>query len=96
MIFLPTIQLNDRAIPLTSYDEEMKSDRLYVSITFNVTSAEYHDIAVLLYEQTFRVTVPHNERQFTGTIVHYVTDTTNLYEPNQVANYAVTLAEVKE
>lgn len=96
MIFLTTIQLNDRVIPVTSYQEDMKNDRLHVAFTFNVTSAEYHELAVLLYEQTFRVTVPHNARQFTGTIVHYVTDTTNLYEANQVANYAVTLAEVKE
>lgn len=93
---MTTIQLNDRVIPVTSYKEETKNDRLHVSVTFNVTSEEYHELAMLLYEQTFHVTVPHNGRQFTGTIVHYVTDTTNLYEENQVANYAVTFAQVKE
>lgn len=93
---MTTIQLNDRIIPVTSYKDEIKNDRLHVAFTFNVTSDEYHELAMLLYEQTFHVTVPHNGRQFTGTIVHYVTDTTNLYEPNQVAHYAVTLAEVKE
>lgn len=92
---MTTIVVNDRAIPLTSYDEETKAGRLHVACTFNVTSAEYHELATLLYEGTFTITVP-KQRTFTGTIVHYVTDTTNLYEPHQVAQYAVTFAEVKE
>jgi len=89
------IYLNERVIPVEIYNEE-KVDGLHkIHIEFKVTSEDYHDIAVLLYEGTFDVKVPEHNLAFRGTIHHYSTSITNLYDKGQVANYKLTLTEVK-
>lgn len=88
--------LNNREIPLTSYEEEKVNERHQISVTFNVTSEEYHGIATLLYEGTFDVQIPERNLKFRGTIQQYSTSITNLYEANQVGEYQLTLLEVKD
>lgn len=90
------ILLNDTAIRLENYKEEIKNGLHNITIDFKVTSEEYHDIAVLLYEGTFDVQVPERDLAFTGTIQQYSTSITNLYEKGQVGDYHVSLLEVKQ
>ncbi|MCG7343550.1 YkvR family protein [Sporosarcina sp. ACRSL] len=91
-----TMILDDRAIQLSSYEEE-KLDGLYkVSVVFNVTSEEYHDISTLLYRGTFEVQIPVKDLRFRGTIYNYSTSITNLYKKDQVGEYKLTLLEEKD
>ena len=88
--------LDDRLIQLGSYEEE-RVDGLYkVSVVFDVTSEEYHDIATLLYNGTFDVKIPEKDLKFRGTIYNYSTSITNLYEKDQVGEYRLTLVEEKD
>ncbi|NCU18426.1 DUF3219 family protein [Pallidibacillus pasinlerensis] len=88
--------LNERVIPVQTYKHNLENDLHNIEIDFKVTSEEYHDIAVLLYEGTFNVKVPELSLDFRGTIHQYSTSITNLYEKNQVADYHVVLREVKK
>lgn len=88
--------LNERVIPVQTYKHSLENDLHNIEIDFKVTSEEYHDIAVLLYEGTFNVKVPEQSLTFRGTIHQYSTSITNLYEKNQVADYHVVLREVKK
>ena len=90
------IILNDRVIQLRSYEEEKVNGFYKVSVIFDVTSKEYHDIATLLYNGTFDVKIPEKELMFRGTIYNYFTSITNLYEENQVGQYTMTLVEEKD
>ncbi|MFL0583944.1 DUF3219 family protein [Solibacillus kalamii] len=90
------IILNDRVIQLRSYEEEKVNGFYKVSVIFDVTSKEYHDIATLLYNGTFDVKIPEKELMFRGTIYNYSTSVTNLYEENQVGQYTLTLVEEKD
>lgn len=65
-----------------------------VSFTFLVKSEEYHEIAVLLYEREFRVTIPENDMSFRGIITNYATSITNLYKENAIGEYSLELTEV--
>lgn len=64
-----------------------------IAFDFKVTSAEYHDIAVLLYKMEFRIRVPEQNLDFVAAISNYSTSITNLYEENQVADYKLELTE---
>ncbi|TWT02392.1 DUF3219 family protein [Planomicrobium sp. CPCC 101079] len=64
-----------------------------ITFDFKVTSAEYHDIAVLLYKMEFRIRVPEKEMDFFAAISNYSTSITNLYKENQVADYKLELTE---
>lgn len=64
-----------------------------IKFDFKVTSAEYHDIAVLLYEMDFHIKVPEKELEFEASISNYSTSITNLYKENQVADYYLELTE---
>ena len=86
--------LNDRVIQLCSYEEEKVNGLYKVSVDFNVTSEEYHDITTLLYNGTFDVKIPERDIIFRGTIHNYSTSITNLYEKDQVGQYKLTLMEV--
>jgi hypothetical protein len=89
------IILNNTSIKVNRY-EQRKVDGLYeISVGFEVTSEEYHDIAMLLYEGTFDVSVPEKALSFRGTIGQYSTSLTNLYEKGQVGDYSLTLLQVK-
>lgn len=89
------IMLDDRVIQLSSYEEEKENGSYKVSVIFDVTSEEYHDIATLLYNGTFDVEIPEKEIMFRGTIYNYSTSITNLYEKDQVGQYKLTLVEEK-
>lgn len=89
------ILLNDTLIHLENYKEEKENGLHKIFIDFKVTSEDYHDIAVLLYEGTFDINVPEQHLSFRGTIQQYSTSVTNLYEKGQVGDYHVCLLEVK-
>ncbi|MBD8038502.1 DUF3219 family protein [Solibacillus sp. A46] len=90
------IILDDRVIQLNSYEEEKVNGRYKVSVIFDVTSEDYHDVATLLYNGTFDVKIPEKELMFRGRIYNYSTSITNLYEENQVGQYTLTLVEKKD
>ena len=88
--------LNDRVIQLTRYEEEKVNGLHKISVIFNVTSEEYHDITTLLYLGTFEVEIPESNLRFRGTILNYSTSITNLYLKDQVGEYKLTLLEEKD
>ena len=89
------IVLNDTPIQIYSYEQEIVKGKTKVSVDFKVTSENYHDIAVLLYKETFNVKVPEKGFAFRGSIYQYSTSITNLYIKDQVADYKVTLLELE-
>lgn len=89
------IYLNDRLLQLEHYQEETVDGLHKIYIDFKVTSEEYHEVAVLLYEGSFDIKVPERELAFRGTIHHYSTSVTDLYKEGQVADYKLILVEVK-
>ena len=91
-----TMILNDRVIPLTRYEEEKINGLHKISVIFNVTSEEYHDITTLLYLGTFEVEIPESNLRFRGTIHNYSTSITNLYLEDQVGEYKLTVLEEKD
>jgi hypothetical protein len=88
------ILLNDRNIKVDRYEQEIVNGLHKITIDFKVTSEEYHDVAVLLYEGTFEVRIPKKDLSFRGTIQQYSTSITNLYEKGQVGDYHLSLMEV--
>ncbi|MCZ2258283.1 DUF3219 family protein [Sporosarcina sp. G11-34] len=88
------IVLNGRVIHLYNYEEELVNGLYKVSVDFNVTSEDYHDITTLLYSGTFDVKVPEKDLTFIGTIHNYSTSITNLYVKNQIGQFKLTLLEV--
>ncbi|MBS4210231.1 DUF3219 family protein [Bacillus sp. FJAT-50079] len=88
------IQLNDTKIGITQYEEIEDKGRTQISVTFYVTSDDYHDVTTLLYKGTFDVIVPERHLEFRGTIQTYSTSITNLYEKGQIGEYKLTLKEV--
>ncbi|MBZ5748912.1 DUF3219 family protein [Metabacillus rhizolycopersici] len=90
------IVLNDTLIKVYDFKQGKVNDLYEISVCFEVTSEEYHDIATLLYQGTFDVKIPERELSFRGRIQQYSTSMTNLYEKGQVGNYSLSLLEVKE
>nr|WP_106783195.1 DUF3219 family protein [Lysinibacillus timonensis] len=90
------IFLNERLFQLEHYQEGLVNGALKIDVDFKVTSEDYHDVAVLLYEGTFNIKVPERDLAFRGTIQHYSTSITNLYEAGQIGDYKLTLIEVKK
>ena len=88
------IILNDRVIHLCSYEDEEVNGLYKVSVEFNVTSEDYHDITTLLYNGTFDVKIPERNILFRGTIHNYSTSITNLYVKDQLGQFKLTLIEV--
>lgn len=88
------IILNDRVIHLCSYEEEKVNGLYKVSVDFNVTSDDYHDMTTLLYIGTFDVEIPEQNLIFRGTIHNYSTSITNLYVKDQIGQFKLTLMEV--
>lgn len=89
------IILNNTLVKVHSFEHSKVNSFNEISVGFEVTSEEYHDIATLLYEGTFDVKVPDLPLSFRGTIQQYSTSITNLYEKGQVGDYSLTLREVK-
>ncbi|MDN7243178.1 DUF3219 family protein [Planococcus sp. N028] len=77
----------------TFVDNVSGQPRKKIAFDFKVTSAEYHDIAVLLYKMEFRIQVPEKELDFFAAISNYSTSITNLYKENQIADYKLELIE---
>jgi hypothetical protein len=96
IVLVKEIFLNDTLINVVHYEEENKNGLNKISVDFNVTSEEYHDITSLLYKGTFDVKVPERELSFKGTIQQYSTSFTNLYVKGQVGNFKLSLQEVME
>lgn len=89
------IILNNTLIKVHRFEQRKVNNFHEISIGFEVTSEEYHDIATLLYQGTFDVKIPERALSFRGTIRQYSTSTTNLYEKGQAGEYSLTLLEVK-
>jgi hypothetical protein len=90
------IYLDDQLIKITKYKEEIVNGLMKISISFNVTSEEYHSITTLLYKGVFKVKVPAREMAFKGRIQQYFTSITNLYVKEQVGKYRLSLLEVRD
>ncbi|TWT04331.1 DUF3219 family protein [Planococcus sp. CPCC 101016] len=94
-----TLWINDTEIHAYNFKEELvkelnsEKEKRKISFDFKVTSEEYHDIAVLLYEMHFRIRVPAKKVEFDASISNYSTSITDLYKPNQVADYYLELIE---
>ena len=94
-----TLWINDTEIHAYNFKEELVEELNFdkkkrkISFDFKVTSEEYHDIAVLLYEMNFRIRIPAQELEFDASISNYFTSITDLYKPNQVADYYLELIE---
>ena len=94
-----TLWINDTEIHAYNFKEELveepnsEKEKRKISFDFKVTSEEYHDIAVLLYKMHFRIRIPAQEMEFDASISNYSTSITDLYKPNQVADYYLELIE---
>ena len=86
--------LDGTLIYLSRYEEEKINGLYKISVDFNVTSEEYHDITTLLYSGTFDVKIPERDISFRGTIYNYSTSLTDLYVKDQIGQYKLTLMEV--
>ncbi|KKK33372.1 hypothetical protein WN59_11495 [Salinicoccus sediminis] len=89
------MKLNDHTFELTGFEEREENGRLVVSVKFNVTSEEYHDVTTLLYEEVFNISVPEKDMKFKGVITNYLTSLDNLYEDGQTGEYQVTFTEIE-
>ena len=92
------VYLNDRLIEAFQFSEEQAAEPrgLKIILDFKVTSEDYHDVAVLLYEMEFHVRVPEKNLDFQAAITNYSTSVTNLYLGNEIADYHLELTEKKE
>lgn len=94
-----TVWINDTEIHAFNFKEKLSEEtnsphpKRKVSFDFKVTSEQYHDIAVLLYEMNFRIRVPAQKLEFDASISNYSTSITDLYKPGQVADYYLELVE---
>lgn len=92
------VYLNERMIEAYNFSEELVKEpsgreRQKIILDFKVTSEDYHDVAVLLYEMEFHVRVPQQELDFQAAITNYSTSVTNLYLGNEIADYHLELTE---
>jgi len=89
------IILNNTLIKVNSYEQRTVNHLHEISVGFEVTSKEYHEITTLLYQGTFDIKVPERDLSFRGTIKQYSTSIANLYEEGQIGDYSLTMLEVK-
>ncbi|NEU31979.1 DUF3219 family protein [bacterium LRH843] len=89
------LYLDDSLIKIKSYKEEKVNGLYKISVDFEVTSEEYHEVTTLLYKGTFDVKVPEKNVTFRGTIQQYSTSIINLYVKGQVGDFKLSLLEVK-
>ncbi|MBU8905318.1 DUF3219 family protein [Desertibacillus haloalkaliphilus] len=89
------ITINGRPFQLKSYNQEEVDGLTQISVVFDVTSEEYHEVTTLLYKGTFTIEVPQKSLSCQASIQQYSTSMTNLYEKGQVSEYHLTLREVK-
>ncbi|WP_245541929.1 DUF3219 family protein [Salinicoccus albus] len=89
------ITLNNQEIELKEFQQTEENGRIVVSVVFDVTSEEYHDVSVLLYEEKFDIEVPGKDMKFKGVISQFSTSIDNLYEEDNVGEYRVTFTEIE-
>jgi predicted DNA-binding ArsR family transcriptional regulator len=73
--------------------KEAEDSRTHIEMEFQVTSEEYHDITVLLYENDFTVKVPEEKLEIKATIHRYSTSITDLYKKGNVGDFQLALIE---
>ncbi|EGA89282.1 hypothetical protein GPDM_10755 [Planococcus donghaensis MPA1U2] len=94
------IWIDDTEIHTSNFKEETNKQtnahqhNRKIAFNFNVASEEYHHIATLLYKMNFRIRIPSLNAEFNASITDYSTSITDLYKPNQVADYHLELTEV--
>jgi hypothetical protein len=91
-----TIVLNDKEIPVSSYDIRIVNSLYQLTIDFKVSSEKYHEITTLLYKGEFDIKIPDTNTFFKGVIQEYSTSFTNLYESGNVGDFRLVLKEKKE
>src|SRR5690625_2923326 len=64
-----------------------------ISLDFQVSHKDYHDITTLLYTNDFIVKIPAKNIEFPATIQSYSTSITNLYEENAMGDFKLELIE---
>lgn len=90
------IWINDTVIHAYQFTEDTVAADVplkKIIFDFKVTSEDYHDIAVLLYEMEFQIRIPEKQWDFRAAISNYSTSITNLYNDNEVADYHLELIE---
>ncbi|MFY4777034.1 DUF3219 family protein [Metabacillus sp. RGM 3146] len=86
--------LNDISFKVFDFEELSIDGKKKVRFHFKVNSGkEYHDVTTLLYQNSFTVKVPELDLSFKGTIYHYSTSVTNLYEENSIGDFDLGLTE---
>ncbi|RKL66649.1 DUF3219 domain-containing protein [Salipaludibacillus neizhouensis] len=86
--------LNETPIDLEGYEEDIVDGLIKISLLFNVSHRDYHEITTLLYKGTFDVKVPDKNLSFKGTIHNYSTSITNLYKQESVGEFHLSLIEL--
>ncbi|ANU24477.1 DUF3219 family protein [Planococcus donghaensis] len=94
------IWIDDTKVYASNFKEETHEEanshqhNRKITFDFNVTSEEYHHIATLLYKMNFRIRIPALDAEFNASITDYSTSITDLYKPDQVADYHLELTEI--
>ncbi|MBM7603022.1 hypothetical protein JOC75_000992 [Metabacillus crassostreae] len=87
------INIDDTILPVTDFKQDEKAGKLHVSVKFNVSSDQYHDMTTMLYKDNFSIKVPQKNLLFEAKITQYATSITNLYKKEQVGVFKVTFTE---
>jgi len=92
-----TVIINDYSINADNLHIDTVSgktgDKQKVSLDFQVSHKDYHDITTLLYTNDFIVKIPAENIEFPAMIHSYSTSITNLYEENAVGDFKLELIE---
>lgn len=96
-MMIKKVILNDFPIEVSQLtidqQEEHGRNRTLIVMEFQVTSEDYHDITVLLYENDFSVKIPEESIEIEATIRNYSTSITDLYQKGNVGDFKLTLLE---
>lgn len=87
------ILINDYPIEAEELEVSIKSAQKKVSLVFQVTHTDYHDITTLLYQNDFMVDIPEQQLRFPAMIQNYSTSIDNLYQENTVGIFRLELIE---
>jgi hypothetical protein len=90
-IFINNFLIEADQLHVSNADKEPEPKK--ISISFQVTHKDYHDVTTLLYENDFIVEVPTENLKFPAQIHSYSTSVTNLYKENAVGDFKLELQE---
>ncbi|SDN76459.1 DUF3219 family protein [Alkalicoccus daliensis] len=85
------IVLDDRRIYIKEFVSDAMEGKKQISVRFDVSHEDYHEITTLLYKGEFVVRVPEKELEFPAVITSYATSITNLYEQGNTGEFHLTL-----